>query len=320
MADKSFGVKNVNLIGSSGTPTIESPNNVNINAINVAISTDATIGGDLTVTGSIVGIASTSSATIVNGASTISDPNGSGNAICMVPTGHSPGTATTIYRDTGIRFRDSDVTLLIGDGNPGNGQMNVGGIATAGSFVKSGGTSSQFLMADGSVSVGAGSTTSGSIVQYLRFVHTGMASTNTTSYQPTGLTGSITPRLANSKIVVAFEHSIYHAGQQSNQYSLHGIRIMRGNTAVYTPVTNTGGPYDFGIFNTSQSITENYYGRSRVEYMDTPSYTLGQSITYSTEISCYDNDGTVYSNFIDPTPGAQIVNPQSWITLMEVSN
>lgn len=135
MADKSFGVKNVDLISSSGTPTIDSPNNININAINVAISTDATIGGDLTVTGDIVGIASTSSATIVNGASTISDPSGSGNPICMVPTGHSPGTATTIYRDTGIRFRDSDVTLLIGDGNPGNGQVNVGGIATALSFV-----------------------------------------------------------------------------------------------------------------------------------------------------------------------------------------
>ena len=67
MADKSFGVKNVDLIGSR-TPTIDSPNNININAINVAISTDATIGGDLTVTGDIVGIASTSSATIVNGA------------------------------------------------------------------------------------------------------------------------------------------------------------------------------------------------------------------------------------------------------------
>jgi hypothetical protein len=134
MADKSFGVKNVDLISSSGTPTIDSPNNININAINVAISTDATIGGDLTVTGDIVGIASTSSATIVKGNSEISDPSGSGNSICMVPTGHSPGTATTIYRDTGIRFRDSDTTLLISDGNPGSGQINVGGIATVGTL------------------------------------------------------------------------------------------------------------------------------------------------------------------------------------------
>ena len=47
MADKSFGVKDINLIGASGTPTIDSPNNLNINAVNVAISTDMSIGGVL---------------------------------------------------------------------------------------------------------------------------------------------------------------------------------------------------------------------------------------------------------------------------------
>nr|BAR39920.1 hypothetical protein [uncultured Mediterranean phage uvMED] len=50
MADKSFGVKDINLIGASGTPEIESPNNLNINAVNVAISTDMSVGGELTVT------------------------------------------------------------------------------------------------------------------------------------------------------------------------------------------------------------------------------------------------------------------------------
>ena len=45
MADKSFGVKELNLISASGTPTITSPNSVNINATNVAISTDITVGG-----------------------------------------------------------------------------------------------------------------------------------------------------------------------------------------------------------------------------------------------------------------------------------
>ena len=58
MAEKSFGVKEINLIGASGTPTIESPNNLNLNAVNVAISTNATIGGNLTVSGT-VGVAGT---------------------------------------------------------------------------------------------------------------------------------------------------------------------------------------------------------------------------------------------------------------------
>jgi hypothetical protein len=51
MADKSFGIKQLNLIGASGTPTITSPNNLNLNASTVAISTDVTIGRHLDVDG-----------------------------------------------------------------------------------------------------------------------------------------------------------------------------------------------------------------------------------------------------------------------------
>ena len=51
MADKSFGVKEINLIGASGTPSIDSPNNLNINAVNVAISTDLSVGGNFEVDG-----------------------------------------------------------------------------------------------------------------------------------------------------------------------------------------------------------------------------------------------------------------------------
>ena len=53
MAEKGFGAKEINLIGSSGTPTIESPGNLNLNANNVAISTNVSIGGTLTVSGNI---------------------------------------------------------------------------------------------------------------------------------------------------------------------------------------------------------------------------------------------------------------------------
>ena len=53
MAEKGFGVKEINLIGPSGTPTIESPNNLNLNAVNVAISTNVSIGGTLSVSGSV---------------------------------------------------------------------------------------------------------------------------------------------------------------------------------------------------------------------------------------------------------------------------
>ena len=64
MANKDFGVKRIELIGSSGTPNLTSPTNLNLNANTVAISTDVTIGGkvqsDVIVgTGYSVGIGST---------------------------------------------------------------------------------------------------------------------------------------------------------------------------------------------------------------------------------------------------------------------
>ena len=64
MADKNFGVRRVELIGSSGTPNITSPNNLNLNANTVAISTDLIIGGQvnsdiIVAIGQSVGIGST---------------------------------------------------------------------------------------------------------------------------------------------------------------------------------------------------------------------------------------------------------------------
>ena len=50
MADKSFGIKELNLV-TSGTPKIQSPNNLNLSATTVAISTNATVGGTLDVDG-----------------------------------------------------------------------------------------------------------------------------------------------------------------------------------------------------------------------------------------------------------------------------
>ena len=147
----------------------------------------------------------------------------------------------------------------------------------------------------------------GGIIQVVRVVHTGQASANSTTYVSTGLQASITPRSASNKIMVSFEHSIYHPATSAG-YSLHGIRIKRGTQVIYTPVTNINGPYDFGVYDAT------HYGRSRVEYLDSPSTTA--SITYSTEIAVHNNQGTVYVNYSD---GDTQVAPQSWMTLMEIT-
>lgn len=53
MADRSFGVREINIVGSAGTPTISSPNNINLNGINVAISTDLQVGRNVSIVGVI---------------------------------------------------------------------------------------------------------------------------------------------------------------------------------------------------------------------------------------------------------------------------
>ena len=163
----------------------------------------------------------------------------------------------------------------------------------------------------------------GGIVQVVRAVHTGTVSASTSTYVSTGLQASIKPRSASNKIMVSFEHSIYHTTQNADVYTLHGIRIKRGTQVIYTPVTsNSGnstssGPYDFGLYHSHTTVSDNYYHRSRVEYLDSPGTT--GTLTYSTELSCFGGQGIVHSNYVDPTPGVTASAPQSWMTLIEIT-
>ena len=158
----------------------------------------------------------------------------------------------------------------------------------------------------------------GGIVQVVRVVHTGQASSNSTTYVSTGLQASITPRSASNKIMVSFEHSIWH-NNSSGTVVFHGIRIKKGTQVIYTPPTNNNGPYDFGIGNHNTNTYIDHCGRSRVEYLDSPATT--GSITYSTEIALHTNpggnDGVVYVNYNES--GATTVAAQSWMTLVEIT-
>ena len=159
----------------------------------------------------------------------------------------------------------------------------------------------------------------GGIVQVVRVVHTGQVSSNSTTYVSTGLQASITPRSASNKIMVSFEHSVYHNnGNPGGTVVFHGIRIRKGTQVIYTPPTNNNGPYDFGLglFNTSTYGV--HCGRSRVEYLDSPATT--GPITYSTEIALHNdpvgNEGIVYVNY---NASETTVPAQSWMTLVEIT-
>ena len=84
MAEKSFGVKDLNMVGSSGDPTIESNGDLNLKAGQVAIQTNTTITGVVT-------------ATSFSGDGTgLTGVTASGTGIIIKDGGSTVGTAGTI--------------------------------------------------------------------------------------------------------------------------------------------------------------------------------------------------------------------------------
>ena len=122
MADNSFGIKELNLI-SSGTPKIESPNNLNINAVNVAISTNATVGGTLDVDGH-----TELDDVNVSGVSTFAGNIIAGSGVTISADGD--GFFTGVVTATSFSGDGSALTGIAATANVRTGILDVAGIAT----------------------------------------------------------------------------------------------------------------------------------------------------------------------------------------------
>ena len=144
MADKKFGVKQIDLIGASGTPKIESPNNLNINAVTVAISTDVTIGGQVTSniivgTGKSVGIGTTnptSALTVVGSGASISQLFVTGvSTFAGITTVTGPTLFAKQLNVSGVSTFAGGITTVTGS-TLFTKQLNVSGISTfSGSYL-----------------------------------------------------------------------------------------------------------------------------------------------------------------------------------------
>ena len=177
MAYKSFGVKEVNVLGSSGTASITSPTNININSSVVGISTGLTVGGISTFSG------------------------------------------------------QSNFGVISASGN-----------ITGNSIIKSGGSSSQFLMADGSTS--SGSTPNNLSITTLNV--TGV--TTASSFRSTDVNGS------GSAVGLAIKYYVTANGSSAYRFAGPGILnssddptlyLHRGFTYIFE--NSTGGSHPFRI-------------------------------------------------------------------------
>ena len=124
MADKSFGVKELNILGS-GTPSIDSQGDLNLNANKVAISTDFTVGGASTVTGnSFVG----SGISMYAATGIVSATKFCGDGSCLSGlAGFSPDAQENLYAGTNAgASSDSDTCFNIAIGYSAGTSLNSG--------------------------------------------------------------------------------------------------------------------------------------------------------------------------------------------------
>jgi len=149
MAEKGFGVKELNLIGQSGTPTIESlSSNLDLKADTVGISTDMTVGRDVTITrnltasgtvsdggGNIRAITSNSkSAAYDLTADDVGELINTTAGVTVVSGVFSAGDAVTIYNgttgDITITQGNTVTMYLAGSSTTGNRTLAQKGVAT----------------------------------------------------------------------------------------------------------------------------------------------------------------------------------------------
>ena len=228
MADKSFGVKEVNVLGSSGTAAITSPTNININSSVVGISTGLTVGG-------------------------ISTFSGQANF----------------------------------------GVISASGNITGNSIIKSGGSSSQFLMADGSTSSGA--TPNNLSVTTLNV----SGVTTASSFRSTDVNGS------GTAVGLAIKYYVTSSG--SSAYRLAGPGILnsvnnptlylhRGFTYIFD--NSTGGSHPFRIqFTGTSTGVGTYISGSQ---SGTQIFTIPHDAPANYEYQCTIHSG-MKGSFIIPT-------------------
>ena len=120
-----------------------------------------------------------------------------------------------------------------------------------------------------------GGTGVGKVLQVVNVTYSTEATTASSTVSDTGLTATITPTSATSKILVIFTHN--GCGKQNNDTRL-SIKLLRGSTSLIT--SEFIGGY-------TNSTAPNAFGSSSAEYLDSPATT--SATTYKTQFSSTQN-------------------------------
>tara|TARA_R100000231_G_scaffold75236_3_gene58666 strand:- start:216 stop:860 length:645 start_codon:yes stop_codon:yes gene_type:complete len=134
-----------------------------------------------------------------------------------------------------------------------------------------------------------GADTGGKLLQVVTTnISANFSTTSTSLVDVTGYNLSITPTAASSKIKVSFNADHYAENNNTfNQYSIITIaRSIQGGsyTSLYTGAQ--------GAYMKLEQWADNEYGRVAMIFLDAPTYSLGNSITYKMQIRSPDTSVT----------------------------
>jgi len=148
----------------------------------------------------------------------------------------------------------------------------------------------------------------GGIIQVVSASTSTEVTNATSTYVDTGLTATITPTSASSKVLVLITQQYYYTRNSTAQGI--GIRIYRDTTLVYDPLANATGPLeDYMALGNVTSVT--YYSTFNRSILDSPNTT--SAVTYKTQGRPFLTAGSAV--FQPPN----VVNGTSIINLIEVS-
>jgi len=168
------------------------------------------------------------------------------------------------------------------------------------------GTNGQVLTADSTAATGlkwATAASGGKVLQVVNAEYSTVTTITSSSYTDTGLSASITPSSATSKILVMVSQQAY-TSRQTGQCGA-GFQVLRGSTVILNPGSN---PSAFAI-EASGAASTGGAGYFSATYLDSPATT--SSTTY--KVQCKPETTANSSNVI-----AQVASSRSTITLMEI--
>jgi hypothetical protein len=168
------------------------------------------------------------------------------------------------------------------------------------------GANDTVLTADSSTATGlkwAAVAAGGKVLQVVQATYSTATAITTTTATDSGLSASITPSSASSKVLVLVSQPI----RTDRQTSLAGfnLRLMRGATAIYGTNFDADGGYSQAAGATRIQLGWNY----TITYLDSPSTT--SATTYKTQLGLQDTANSAVVT-------AQITNQVSSMVLLEI--